>query len=170
MDRISKSNLEEIFLLLKKLQIVNERNNYDGFLTQDIRPPEEFSYGVPTLEKDVYKKQTSMVEARFLFCGTWTNAGLGHKWLSLSEMESIWDNEKIIKQILIRQKNWTKSVPALIPRHCLSLFGIEKNEYEETYLAWDKDDSFEPKVYVYTGHEEKIFENIKKYIEFLITI
>ncbi|MBI1923707.1 hypothetical protein HYR99_05600 [Candidatus Poribacteria bacterium] len=163
------SNLEIIFRLLKKLKAVNESNDYGGLLAQEIRAPEPFLRSIPTLKKGAYRQPTPQVSARFQFAGRWINAGVGHTWLSVPDMEAAWEDKKILEQIRICQKYWQASAPQRFEWNRLSLFGIETEQYEETYLVWSEDESKEPEIYLYSGHEENRFKDLQDYLEFLVS-
>jgi hypothetical protein len=169
MTKSRKSTLEKMTQLFTRLESVNECNNYGGLLAQEIQQSEALFQSVPSLKKGVYRRPTPMIAARFRFAGAWVNAGLGHTWLSVSGMEDVWSDKTILKQIRIRQEYWQKSAPALFSWSRVSLFGIERNEQEETYLVWNDGRKKEAEVYVYIGHEEKIFKNLRVYVEYLLT-
>ena len=157
-----------VFRLLEQVKATYDRNNFDGLLAQEVHAPELFEQGIPTLKRGVYRPPTSMIKARFQFAGTWTNAGAGHTWLSVSGMKAAWDDKKILGRIDIRQKYWQASVLQRFEWGRVSLFGIETDEYEETYLVWSADESREPEVYVYSGHQEDRYRNLREYLEYLL--
>ena len=97
------SDLETMFRLLERVKATYESNDFDGLLVQEVHEPEPFERGIPTLKREVYRKPTPMLKARFQFAGTWTNAGAGHTWLSVSDMEAAWNDKKILeKSVFVR--------------------------------------------------------------------
>jgi hypothetical protein len=165
---ICQSALQVMFRLLKQIKAVYDQNDFGGLLVQEVRQPEPFENGIPTLKSGVYRQPTPLIEARFKFAGTWTNAGAGHTWLSVSDMETAWADNKILEQLYIRQKYWDASAPAKFEWDRLSLFGVEIDQYEETYLVWAEDESTEPEVYVYSGHQEDRYENLQAYLGYIL--
>jgi hypothetical protein len=165
----NESAQKKISRLLERLKAINEKNDYGGLLTQQIQLPEQFFTEIPTLKPGAYRKPTPQVFARFQFAGTWINAGIGHTWLSVSDMEAAWKNRQILEQVHICQKFWEDSAPAKFEWNRLSLFGIEPNEHEETYLVWSEDESKEPEIYLYSGHEERRFKDLQSYLEFWVS-
>jgi hypothetical protein len=153
--------------LLDRLRRGNDENDYGGLLRQRLGPPVSAKKGLPTLRKNVYRPVSPMLEPRFRMAGTWDNAGVGHTWLGPVEMEKSWSAARVRKQIAIRRDHWPNSVLRRYEDECVCLFGIEMEESEETYLAWRGTD-VEPLVVLYSGHEEKEFENFKTFLLYLL--
>jgi hypothetical protein len=168
MNKARQSQIQKTLKLLSQLKTRNEASDYGGLLAQAVATSEPVRKGVPTLERGVYGELTPMLEARFKYAGAWTNAALSHTWLGIRQMEEARTDKAILNQIMVRKKNWPGSAPEKFPKSRLSLFGIDREEYEETYLVWEDDLTKEPAVYVYPGHEERIFPHLDDYIKYLI--
>lgn len=152
---------------LQLLAALQRQRSSDNILVQGVSVPEDVNAfkGVPSLKKGTYWDFTPMLRARFSFASTWTNAAAAQRWLSLSEMESAREKDSILQQIEVRKRYWTKCMLNRAALDRLSLFGVDDVEKEETYLLWGG--QVEPRVLQYVGHDEKEFEDLNEYLEFL---
>lgn len=129
--------------------------------------PEPFDKGIPTLAKGVYRRPTPMIAARFEYAGRWIEPGL--EWLSVADMEHAVADRTVQSSIESHRRHWVGSAPAVVPPERLTLYGIMGEAKEDqTYLVWQEDDSLEPEVWDYSGHNQNIHENIEKYIQWII--
>jgi hypothetical protein len=169
---MSKDNDSQIetLALLKKLSVKAEsRARRYGDMRYRLDPPsEQLAERVPTLARDSYKPITPMLRARFEFAGCWVLPESGKTWLTIEEMESIWNSSRILSQIEIRKQNWTDSIVARFPTNQLSLFGLDLPDYNETYLHWTET-SLEPEVHSYYGAEENVYSDFREFLKHLIT-
>jgi len=162
-----KADNNEIRRLLERLQEVNRVSDGDEGMAQELEPPTTDLTDVPSLQKGVYLPLSPMVRERFRFAGSWKNAGLGQRWLSLSEMRTAWTNRSIQKQIRTRQEHWENAIVAKFPPERLALFGFDADIGDETYLAWT-DTRKEPQVILYSDYDEERFKDLKACLRYLI--
>lgn len=153
--------------LLEKLKGHNAANDFGGLLAQKIEKPSSFSKGVPTLQQGIYRPASPMLTARFQFAGSWTYAAAGQTWLSPQSMEKAWNNKGIGKQLKLRKEHWSESVLNKATPDRVALFGIDREEKEETYLHFAEDAS-EPEIFQYVSNAEKKFANLEDYLHYLL--
>jgi hypothetical protein len=103
-----------------------------------------------------------MLEARFRFAGSWTNATLSFTWLSLAEMESVWTDNQFKRQLALRKDHWPTSVVNQYALDKLALFGIDIDQKDEIYLVFS--DAEEPQVVSYFGAQEKRYDDLQTYV------
>jgi len=159
MKKISKTIAK-----LKKIKNLNDKFNDEDLFIQKIKKPEDIAKfkGIPTLKKSVYKNFSKMLRDRFNFAGSWQNVALCHKWLSLSEMESVWTKKKIRSYYDLRIKYWDSCILHNYKLEDVSLFSIDLDEHEEGYLLWQK--TSEPKIVIYYGASENIYKDFNSYL------
>lgn len=154
--------------LLHRLEKMYEDENYDGAMIQKVHPAEPFDIGIPTMAKGVYRKPTPMIEARFKYAGTWESAGLGHTWLDVKDMKKEMDSRAVTRQVELRKADWKNSAPAMFPPERLSLFGLEREERQETYLVWGEREGEEPQIWAYGEFDEHKFKNLAVFLKKLL--
>jgi hypothetical protein len=130
-------------------------------------PPEPIGRGIPLLEKGEYRDATPQLQERFSSAGRVEDAWAGQAWLGLSDMEAAWSDPGILEQVRNRQDNWEGSAPAAVPWDRLTLFGVNREEFEETYLVWPESRSAEPEVWVYLSQAESRYPDLRTYLEHL---
>lgn len=156
---------------LGSLQALAEFNAKQDWIRQDIKAPSGIPVSaVPTLDGGEMPA-SPMLRARFAFGGRWSDANLGHDWLSVDEMKSLPAAKDIQAQIALRRKHWPQSLMARSYRsNPVALFGLDQEEQDETYLVWTRGPSEEPSVVRYSGHEEHIFENLLALVEHYLSV
>lgn len=137
--------------------------------TQIIEPPSDVAgRKICTFDKRRPRSLTAMLQARFAYAGSWKMAEAGHEWLSLRQIESAMDDVKIHQRLeeVIKFAFGTPLKGVLLSN--ISLFGLHHLQGEEIYLIWPDHDLGEPKVVSYAGNDERIYENFKEYLSYLI--
>jgi hypothetical protein len=112
------------------------------------------------------KKLSPMLAARYKFCGKWKNATASQTWLGLKDVNKSFTNSKINKAFKLRLKYWEKSIISKFDIGNISLFGIDYDECDETYLLWGR--GMEPKLVTYIGHNECFYKDLRSYIYYLL--
>jgi hypothetical protein len=152
---------KDVATLLALLQRENERENAKGPLTQEIRAPEKMPRRVPTLDGGG-RPLSPMLRARFAFAGRWQNAILGQTWLSASEMARAPKTRDLVEEVALRRESWTRSLVSKLPLDRLSLFAVDVDDGDATYLVWGK--GAEPKVLELCGASEKAYKDFATYL------
>lgn len=125
---------------------------------------------IPTLKKGFYRDVSPMLKDRFRMFGSWVEATHGD-WLSVEEMEMIWDSDLIVNERLwsIKNnqmaacKNWDNDASSLFKSERLSLFAGSEFTYERIYLLW-LDSEKEPELWVYDCNGESRYKNLESYL------
>lgn len=159
LDRLTKTNERKHAALSKQYKLEK-----DACYSQVLEPPSGCPLGIPTLERGIYRCASPMLKHRFDYAGSWKDAIYSNKLLSIREMESVWTDETVLKQIEVRKDNWDESPPACVRWSDISLFGLNAIECEEIYLVWT--DADEPYVVEYTANDESRFKNVADCILF----
>jgi hypothetical protein len=136
---------------------------------QKIRPPDPFGKGVPTLQKNVYRKPTPMVDERFRFAGQWRGVDPCGTWLSLPEMEQVWTNRRMQKHIRTLREHWDESAPHQFPAERLSLLALSRSQGDQVYLVWPKNQAAEPEVWCYFGQSQTVYRNFREYVKWMLS-
>ena len=157
--------MKTTYALLRRLKNANAQNDFGGILRQAIAPPEPLG-AIPTLLGQRRMLLTPMLEERFRFGGTWLNAAASQTWLGLSEMARYLKQKAVQRQISLRLRHWPQSELASAPKGCVSLFGINTEDQEETYLIFKN--KIEPLIVTYIGHEEQSHAHLNEYLRFLL--
>ncbi|HHD7487385.1 TPA: hypothetical protein ACOVI5_002020 [Klebsiella oxytoca] len=126
---------------------------------------------IPTLEKNHYRNVTPMLIDRFDMFGSWIQATHGD-WLSIEEMETIWNEELTVNSRLWCIKNnlmaardhWDNDASSLFKENRLSLFSGSEFTFERIYLLW-LDNEDEPELWVYDSNGESRFKNLETYLK-----
>lgn len=140
--------------------------------TRDISgffPAERLGLGIPTLEKAKFRDFSPMLKVRFEKFGRWTDATHG-TWLSLSDMEAIWDKggaDRFLKEVYENLdalgKNWPNHASGLFRPDRLSLFAGSDLGNESILLLWlDFED--EPELWVYDSNGESRYKDFNEYL------
>ncbi|MGC7560107.1 hypothetical protein [Pasteurella sp. PK-2025] len=124
---------------------------------------------IPTLEKNVYRIATPMLQTRFKLLDHLIDATHGD-WLSISEMEMLWDDSisdhriQQIKNIFLSHiNNWENNAGSLFKADRLSLFAGSAYSNEHIYLLW-LDGYDEPELWVYDANGEARYKNLDEYL------
>jgi hypothetical protein len=152
---------DDVAGLLSLLQRENERANAKGPLAQRMRPAEPLPKKVPTLEGSG-RPLSPMLRARFMFGGRWKNAVLGQTWLSAGDMANVKKTAPSRREVALRRESWPRSPVAKLPLEQLSLFAVDADEGDATYLVWGKGP--EPKVVEYAGASETVHRDLATYL------
>jgi hypothetical protein len=157
---------DRIFHLLEQLKALNAASPGRG--TQEIASPDTNIGPIATLEEGFLRKLSPMLEARFRFCGAWTNAHLSQDWLSLEQIRNWRQNRKLVEWVNLSKENSYDSEPpgGVEPKNC-AIFGYNPHEPEETYLVWD-DNEIEPKVWSFFQGDYGMFDSLQNYLEFIV--
>ncbi|WP_156345861.1 hypothetical protein [Verrucomicrobium spinosum] len=132
---------------------------------QIVHPPQEcIPSHIPALAKGVYKPVSPMLRCLYSYTSCWEHAIVGQMILSPSQMEGLWCGSPWITAIEIRMDNWLTSPPAEREWNQLSLFAIDVEAQEETYLIWH-DESEEPGVVSYQAGLAEAYPSIKELFE-----
>jgi hypothetical protein len=163
-------NTNSIAELMEKLKALNTRRNeskglFNGLFPQVQTKPEPLGKGIPSLVRNVYLNPSPMIEARFSVVGRWENGVLCQTWLAISEMKKAWTDKSLLGQISLRRENWPQSPLRTHPPERTSLFAVDKEEGEESYLLWPPMDGAEPAVLRYVGHDEQICKDLAAFIK-----
>lgn len=163
MKKISKTIYK-----LNKIKKFNEILAFERGSVQKIKKPEDISKfkGIPSLKAGVYKNFTKMLKDRFVFAGSWEDAALYEKWLSLSEMESVWSKKKLRIHYEIRLENWDDTILRTYKMEDITLFSSFSDGSDECYLLWSK--KGEPKVVLCDNTEELIFKNFDDFLDYIL--
>lgn len=152
---------KDVGALLAILRDENARER-DRTRAQKIRAPEKLPGRVPTLDGGG-RPFSPMLRARFAFAGRWENAILGQTWLSASEMARATKRAAFRKEVALRRESWTHSIVAKRPLDRLTLFAIDADDGDATYLVWGP--SAEPKVLQFAGASETLYANLAAYLD-----
>jgi len=132
--------------------------------------PKEEKEQIPTFEKGIYKKFSPMLKERFDILGAWEDSTHGD-WLSLSEMENLWDENitddrlRDIKINLIsNQNNWDNDALSLFKNNRISVFAASAYTNERVFIVW-LDAVIEPELWVYDTNGFSMFQNLEKYFD-----
>lgn len=140
----------------------------DKELKMVVKPPEPYPKGIPTLAAGVYRPPTPMISARFNFAGSIRD--ISDKWLSVSEMEKVINNRKVMRHIESHRKHWFGSAPAVFSDDRLSLLRLVVGEEENmTFLVWPEATGPEPEIWHYAGHHEAIYQNLKAFLVWIVS-
>lgn len=129
---------------------------------------------VPTLQVNTYQPISPMLKERFKLINNWEDATHAD-WLSIDEMEQLWENKPISNQRMKGIKlsldshieNWENNLGSYAPYEQLSLFAGSAYTYEHIYLFWGNK-NIEPELWVYDVNGETRFDNLDEYlIDFL---
>lgn len=114
---------------------------------------------LPTLAPDRPRTASRQLAERFRFAGRWENVVLGTTWLAIHEMKP---DRDLRDQIELRATYWLRSAPARFPAAQVSLFAVDQDDQNETYLVWDRP---EPRVFEYFGASEVIHRDLRAYLQ-----
>jgi hypothetical protein len=154
--------------LLRQLHQQRSTDAYaDDFPSQPSKPTQAPTT-LPTLKRGSSQPITPLLAARFTFAGRWLHASLGMEWLAPTHLRKAYTDVQIRQQIAIRREHWDGCILAQLPPERITLFGIDRVEFAEVYLAWKRPGT-EPAVHWYTGQHEYGFANLTKYVEFLLS-
>jgi hypothetical protein len=157
----------KIVRLLKKLTAERSTDEYADEFPQQIDKPTSIGKGIPTLQKNVYRQPTPMIRERFKYAGRWENPFVANTWLSVSDMKSLWTDERAQENVQILRDYWENSAPALHSNKELSMFGMGPDDSDQLYLVWHHDKKREPNVVWYRAQREDWYENLQEYVEFI---
>lgn len=153
---------------LNKIKKFNEILAVEMECFQKIKKPEDIAKfkGIPSLKAGVYKHFTKMLKDRFFFASTWEDAAFYEKWLSLSEMESVWSKKKLRTNYETRLKYWDDTILGTYKMEDITLFSSFQYGSNECYLLWSK--KGEPKVVQCNNTEELIFKNFNDFLDYIL--
>lgn len=114
---------------------------------------------LPTLAAGTTRAPSPQLRARFEFAGCWERAILGMTWLSLADLRAA--RRTLAAQVALRRTNWPRSAPARFAPDALSVFAVDEDDQDETYLVWG---SGEPRVFEYVGSTETIHRDLRAYL------
>lgn len=132
-------------------------------------PAKVLGEGVPTLAPNTYKPWTPMLKIRFEQFSAWLQATHGN-WLSLSEMESIWNasagsKAEGFKEVVASfAENWANDAVGLFKPERISIFALHEWSNERIYLLWF-DFVAEPEVWAYDSNGEAHYKNLEAYLK-----
>jgi hypothetical protein len=149
--------------MLDTLKTQNDEDDYSGILKQAIGRPEPLGR-IATLGLRSRELSPMLVD-RFRFAGEWVNAVGAQRWLSLRQIRASLRAPPIKRVIALRFKYGEQLLVSSVPRECLTLFGIDEEECEETYLLWTN--APEPKVVTYISYQEQVYKHLKAYLAFV---
>ena len=123
----------------------------------------DFSKGVPTLEKGIYRNVSPMLEARYKKLGGWIDATRGD-WFDVKEMELFWTNETeddrlagIIQNVKASINHWEDHAAGLFAPNRVSIFAASESTSEIICLVWF-DSVEEPELWVYDCNGESRYK------------
>lgn len=149
---------KDVTALLAILRGENER----GTGTQKLSAPEETPRRVPTLD-GAGRPVTPMLRARFAFAGRWKNALQAQTWLSAADMGRVAKTRAWRTEVELRRENWPQSSVSKLPVARLSLFAVDTDDGDATYLVWGTGD--EPKVIEFSGGSETVHRDFQAYLQ-----
>jgi hypothetical protein len=159
---------DDVRALLEALKSENATGEYSDVLQRRVAAPASFAKGVPSLQAGRYLPASPMLSVRFEFAGAWQAAGIGHDWLSVAQMEEAWGDAVIQEQIGMRRRYWKHSAITKMRPEQLCLFGVNRNEAEETYAVWMSEEDEEPRFVMFAGHDEYEFDDFRAFLRFLV--
>ena len=118
--------------------------------------------GVPTLAKGITRPASPQLLERFAFAGTWRSALLGQTWLSESRMRQAWNAGTLREQVEVREKYWDNSILTIESAERVTLFALDQEDNDETYLVWKGEK--EPRVLLYSGHSETWYPDLLRFV------
>lgn len=168
MTNTRETAIREMFTLLERSKSTFAEEEFGGLVSQHVAAPTPITQGIPTLEQGSFRAATPMIEARFTFAGRWTDAGGGQTWLGIGDMQAVWTDERIMRQIRSKRDFWEGSAPATVEWRKLTLFGLDIDEEDHTYLVWNDQIDEEPAVWIYSGQSERKFKNMMNYLKYIV--
>jgi hypothetical protein len=153
--------------LLERLEY-NNAQSYQDLLPQQVEKPGRQVKDVPSLTRGAYVAITPMIQERFGYAMSWRNAVGGQTWLSIDEMIAAWDDREILGDLDVCRRHWDGHVLSSHPTSRLSLFGLDREEGDASFLVWPKRGAGEPRVVVYAGQDMIEFENFEQHLEWLL--
>lgn len=132
--------------------------NAKGSMGQRLQPADKVPARVPTLDGKS-RAATPMLRARFAFAGRWTGALLGQTWLSASDMARVQKTRAHRQELTLRRENWARSPVAKLPLERLSLFAVDVDDGDATYLVWGAA-GVEPRVITFCGGSEARYRDL----------
>ncbi len=119
------------------------KQNNDCFENDDDQPivnkPDLSISKIPTLQPNVYREFSPLLEIRYKMFSSWILASHGN-WLSLKEMQELWqdDNSEYItnikEQLLASKEWWGNDATTLFKDERISIFAAEEFGNERIYL------------------------------------
>jgi hypothetical protein len=158
---------KKLLRLLERLLYKRTAGGYVVDFPQQIGKPGTLPTRVPTLHARVTQPITPMLATRFAYAGRWQNVFPGVEWLSAADMRKVLKEPAVASQIDSRREYWEGSVLSQLEPTSVSLFGIDREDQSEVYLAWRKPGR-EPEVHWYVAQHEHHFANLRKYVEYLV--
>ena len=157
---------ENVLVLLQRMR---ERNDADPNREEhECFPPDKPATRIATLDPQITRPLSPMVQARFDFAGAWKDARLSRNWLSLAQIAHAKDDPQIAESIAIRRENsYGDEPPGGVAADRCAIFAHNPYELDETYLVWT-DDNEEPVVWEYFGGDVSYFANLESYLSYIV--
>ena len=150
--------------LLERMKLFNSQNQDLG--EQKIVSVEPLKQ-ISTLAPNVFRPLSPMLNARFNYCSSWINAYHEQSWLSLNEIASATESQTIKQSLDLRMENWSWLPPGSVSPEDCAIFAHNPYDFDETYLVWTSS-SEEPTIWCYLDADYKMFNNLNRYIEYII--
>lgn len=156
---------KRILYLLDKIKTANENDPEHG--EQALYKSSKSHEKIQTLDDNITRSITPMLEARFNYSALWINAYLDQNWLGLDDIKNYKNDAVLMEWIRLRLENWDHLPPATVKKSCVAIFGYNPYEPEETYLVWPEDLDGEPAVWRYYGADYKFFKNLDSFLTYV---
>lgn len=147
--------------LLRQLWNLNEE---DG-IRQSRNDPSGAQDDIATLDGARPMRLSPMLRERYAFAGRWRKAALDQTWLGLNDI-----NTAVIETCLDREVHAqaaSRTLPWTISKAQVTLFGINHDTREATYLIWLPDRE-EPVICAFYGGRSDLFGDLERFLEFLV--
>ncbi|MCF4130195.1 hypothetical protein [Methylobacterium sp. SyP6R] len=147
--------------LLRQLWDLNKKDGIRQSRSEPSDPPDD----IVTLDAARTMRLSPMLRERYAFAGRWRKAALDQTWLDLDAIDAA-----VIETCMSREahaQTASRTLPWAITEAQVTLFGINDDTREATYLIWLPDRE-EPAICAFYGGRSDLFSDLGRFLEFLV--